>query len=284
MTNCIQYGTGVIGRIRGYFDKKNGEIHIFRLTEHIDRFLKSLRLIGVFCDYTNDELRAITINLIKKNKPKTNIYIGMYGYAGSQNMLPNLAKDKDFKVSIYILGLDKSPREEKGLSAGISSWRRNSDNSIPSRGKLSGGYMGSALAAGEANKQGFDQAIMLGEHGHVAEGPTENIFIVRDKTLITPAKNDDILEGITRRSILELANDIGIKTEERSIDRSELYISDEIFFTGTATQIAWIKKVDGRTIGSGEKGPLTKKLQDLFFKVVYGEEKKYDHWRTTIKI
>jgi branched-chain amino acid aminotransferase len=172
----------------------------------------------------------------------------------------------------------------KGLSLVVSSWQRISDNSIPSRGKVSGGYINSALARKEATDGGYDEAIMLNKYGRAAEGSAENLFIVRNGTLITPDLSEGILEGITRRSILEIAKEMGIPTIERPIERSELYIADEVFLSGTGCQVAWVEQIDKRQIGDGKIGPITEKLREKFFNVVIGEDKKYGHWCTKIKI
>lgn len=166
----------------------------------------------------------------------------------------------------------------------VSSYRRVSDNSIPSRAKISGAYINSALATKEARDLGFDEAIFLTEAGHVAEGSAENLFLVRNGKLVTPAETEEILEGITRRSIIQIAKDLGIEVEIRRVDRTELYVADEMFFGGTGVQVAWIAEVDGRVVGDGKRGPITAKIQDLFFKVVRGEIKRYLDWCTLVKI
>ena len=201
-----------------------------------------------------------------------------FAYAGSTNLSPNLERDAQFDFALYMMPLGEYLSVEKGLSVMVSSWRRISDNAIPPRGKISGSYINSALARKEATERGFDEAILLTQDGHVSEGSAENIFIVRDGILITPSATDDALEGITRRTILQLAKDLGIPTEIRSVDRTELYIADEAFFSGTGVQVAWIAKVDDRTVGDAKRGPVTKQLQDLFFSIVRGEEPRYGAW------
>lgn len=283
MTNALQYGTGVFAGIRAYYNKDKKILSVFRIEDHYQRFLQSLKIIGVNLSYNDKELIRITLELLKKNKPKTDIYIRPFAYAGSTNLSPNLERDKDFDIAIYMLPLGEYLPINKGVSTMVSSWRRISDNAIPSRAKISGSYINSALARKEATERGFDEAILLTEDGHVAEGSAENLFIVRNGILITPPVTDDTLEGITRRSVIQLAQDIKIPTESRTIDRTELYIADEAFLCGTGVQIAWIAKIDGRTIGKGKRGHITKKLQELFFSAVRGNEKKYQSWCTIIK-
>lgn len=283
MTNALQYGTGIFGGIRGYYNKKHNAIYIFRMKDHFRRFLNSLKIIGVEIEYTQEQLEDITIKLLKKNTPTTDTYIRPFAYAGSLNLSPNLERDAIFDMAIYMIPLGNYLPTDKGISVMVSSWRRISDNAIPSRAKLSGAYINSALAKKEAMQHGHDEAIFLTEDGHVAEGSAMNICIVRDGVLITPPRTDDILEGIVRRSVLQIAEDQGIPVEERSIDRSELYIADEAFFSGTGAQIAWIRTIDNRAIGDGSRGKITGILQDLFFRIVRGEEDNYNHWLLQMK-
>lgn len=285
MTNALQYGTAVFGGIRGYYNKRKKFLSIFRMENHYQRLLNALKILGVSIPYSLKELREITIELVKKNKPKTDVYFRPFAYVGSLHLSPNLAKDSVFDLALYMIPLGDYLPINKGLSVMVSSWRRISDNSIPARAKISGAYINSALARKEATDRGYDEAIFLTEEGHVSEGSAENLFIVRDGSLITPPRSDDILEGITRRTIIELTKDLKIPIEERRIDRTELYLAEEAFFAGTGVQIAWIAKIDGREIGSSKRGKITAKLQDLFFEIVRGENKKYSQkWCTKIKI
>ncbi len=283
-TNALQYGTAIFAGIRGYYNKEEGFISIFRIEDHFKRFLQSHQIIGVKLNYTAKELEGITKDLVEKNKPQADTYIRPFGYASSLNLSPNLERDNTFEFTEYMMPLGEYIPVDKGISVMVSSWRRVDDNSIPSRAKISGSYMNSALAKQEANRNGHEEAIFLNQAGHVTEGSAMNIFMVRDGVLVSPPRYDDVLEGITRRTVMELAKDMGIPTEERTIDRSELYIADELFFSGTGAQISWIAKVDHRTIGTGERGLISAKLQDMFFRVVRGQEKKYDHWCTKIKV
>src|SRR3989338_5278788 len=210
MTNALQYGTGVFGGIRGYYNKEKGFLSIFRPDDHFRRFLSSLKIIGVSIDYSHEQLLKITRDLVKKN---------------------NLQSDNVFKYAQYMIPLGDYLPTDKGNSVMVSSWRRVSDNAIPSRAKISGSYINSALAKKEAQQNGYEEAILLNEEGHVAEGSAMNLFMVRDGVLITPSRSDDILEGIPRRSIIQLARDMQIPVEERTIYRSELYVADEMFFS-----------------------------------------------------
>lgn len=282
MTNALQYGTGFFGGIRGYYDAQKGYLSLFRLDDHITRFLSSAKILGVTMEYTHEALKKIILDLVRKNKPKTDCYIRPFGYAGSINLAPNLARDNVFNFSCYMIPLGDYIPTESGISVAVSSWRRISDNMIPPRAKISGTYINSALAKLDAAQKGCVEAILLNEDGLVSEGSAMNLFIVRDNTLITNTVVDNILEGITRRTIIQLAQDLKIPVVERSINRTELYIADEAFFTGTGAQVAWISEIDGRKIGLGKKGSNTAKIQKHFFDVVRGKIKKYDSWCTKI--
>lgn len=284
MTNALQYGTGVFGGIRGYYNKKKGYLSVFRVEDHFKRFLSSLNVVGVGFDYSKEDLVNILKALVNKNKPRADTYFRPFAYAGSTNLSPNLSGDPVFQFALYMIPLGEYLPVDKGLKVGVSSWRRISDNAIPSRAKISGGYINSALARAEAEKHGYNEAIFLTQEGNVAEGSAENLFIVRDGVLVTSAKTDDVLEGITRKTILKIAQDLGIPVEERTIDRSELYVSDEVFFSGTGVQVSWIAEIDDRKVGNGKRGEITAKVQDLFFSIVRGNEKKYNSWCTKLKI
>ncbi len=283
MTNALQYGTGIFSGMRGYYSKDTKTLNIFRIDDHIERFLQSIKILGVSIKYSHEDLKKIITDLVIKNKPETDVYFRPFAYAASLNLAPNLDRDSVFEFALYMIPMGDYLPTDKGLSVGVSAWQRISDNAIPSRAKISGGYINSALAKKDAHLQGFDEAIFLNASGHVAEGSAMNIFLVRRGKLITPAVSEDILEGITRRSIMELAQDNGIEVEERAVDKSELYIADEVFFSGTAAQIAWINKVDGRMIGTGDQGKVSKMIQEVFFNIVRGKEEKYKEWLTPVK-
>lgn len=283
MTNSLQYGTGYFGGIRGYYNKERKILSLFRIDDHFKRFLDSANILGCEFPYTQEQLREITVNLVKKNKPTTDSYVRLYAYVGNSELGPNLA-NVTLDFALYMIPLQEYMPLSKGLSLIVSSWQRVSDNAIPARGKISGAYVNSALARKEATDGGFDEAIMLNKFGRVSEGSVENLFIVRNNTILTPDYSEGILEGMTRRSVIEIAEDMGFKIIERPIERSELYVADEVFLTGTACQIAWIEQIDKRIIGKGEIGPITKKLKETFFKIVRGEEKKYNRWCTKVKV
>jgi branched-chain amino acid aminotransferase len=283
MTNALQYGTAFFGGIRGYYNKEKNFISVFRIDDHYKRFLSSAKILGCEFPYSHEELKKITLELIEKNKPEANIYLRPFGYVGNTELGPNFANVKlDF--SLHMIPLEEYMPLGKGLNLVVSSWQRISDNAIPTRGKISGGYANSALARKEATDGGFDEAILLNSAGHVAEGSAENLFVVRCGKLITPGRSEGILEGITRRSVIKIAKDMGIETVERSIERSELYIADEVFLTGTGCQVAWVEKIDKRIIGNGKIGPITEKLKEKFFNTVQGNDDTYKDWTTRIPV
>jgi branched-chain amino acid aminotransferase len=282
MTNALQYGTGWFGGIRGYIGEDKKSFFIFRLEDHIKRFLASARVLGVKMKYSASELKDIIIDLTKKNKPTSDTYYRPFAYLGSLALAPNLAHEEFFEFALYMIPLGDYIATDKGNSVGVSSWRRISDNSIPSRAKISGGYINSALAKKEAHDRGFVEAIVLTDDGHVSEGSAMNVFIVRNGVLITSPKYQDILEGITRDTILQLASTMGIPALERPIDRTELYVCDEAFFSGTGAQVAWIDSIDGRSIADGKEGPITRALREAFFSIVRGKDKRYDTWLTKV--
>lgn len=283
MTNALQYGTAFFGGIRGYYNKEKKFVSFFRVDDHYKRFLSSARILGCEFPYSHAELKKITLDLIAKNKPATNVYLRPFGYVGNTELGPNFANTKlDF--TLYMIPLEEYMPLGKGLSLVVSSWQRISDNAIPTRAKISGGYANSALARKEASDGGFDEAILLNSKGYVSEGSAENLFIVRDSKLITPGLSEGVLEGITRRSVMQIAKDIGIQIIERSVERSELYVADEVFLTGTGCQVAWVEQIDKRIIGNGKIGPLTEKLKEKFFNTVRGDDDQYKEWTTRITV
>lgn len=283
MTNALQYGTGFFGGIRAYLSEDKKTAYVFRLDDHYERFLNSAKLIDVQLPYSKDEFKQITIDLIKKNKPNTDAYLRPFAYVGNTNLGPNLA-NTTMDFALYMIPLNEYMPVSAGLSLVVSKWRRISSNAIPTRAKISGGYINSALARKEATDGGYHEAIMLRENGRISEGSAENLFIVKGGTVITPAIDEDILEGIVRRSILEMCQDIGIPTTQRPIEKDELFHADEVFLTGTGCQVAWVEKIDNQTIGTGKIGPITKQLQEKFFDMVRANTSDYTKWTTAIKI
>ncbi len=282
MTNGFQYGTGYFGGIRGYYNKNTKHISLFRIDDHIKRFFNSANILGCMLHYTEEQLREIILQLVKKNKPQTDCYLRLYAYVGNTELGPNFA-NVTLDVGIYMIPLQEYMPLGKGLSLIVSSWQRISDNAISTLAKASGGYINSALARKEATDGGFDEAIMLNKFGNVSEGSAENLFIISEGKMITPGFSEGVLGGITRKSVITIAKDIGIETIEQPITRSELYVADEVFLTGTACQVAWVEQIDKRKIGDGKIGPITSQLKEKFFKIVKGDDTEYTQWCTKIK-
>ncbi|HLU37290.1 MAG TPA: branched-chain amino acid transaminase [Thermomicrobiales bacterium] len=282
-THALQYGTGAFGGIRGYISEDGKTINIVRLKEHTARLLRSAKLLRMDLPFTPDSLAEVVVELTKKNAPTTDTYFRPFVYKSTVSLSPKL-QGLDDELAIYMLPMGDYLDTTRGQTAIVSSWTRSADNMIPSRGKFTGSYIGSAFAKDQAMAYGCDDAIMLNADGKVAEGSAANLFIVRDGTLITPPVTSDILEGITRRTIIELAGELGIPVEQRGIDRTELYIADEAFFCGTGVQVAWIEQIDGRTIGNGTQGAVAKQLYDTLFAIFRGKTSDHSDWITPVEI
>jgi branched-chain amino acid aminotransferase len=282
-THALQYGTGAFGGIRGYLDVSEESINIFRLPDHTRRLMNSGRILRAELDLDADGVGGVIQELVSRNNPKSNIYIRPLIYKASIALTPRLNGMRD-SLAIYMISFGDYFQMDTPLKVMVSSWVRINDNTIPSRGKITGGYINSSLAKDQAEEAGYDDALMLNTNGKVAEGSGANLFIVRNGTLVTSPITSDILEGITRRSVLMFARDAGIPVEEREIDRSELYVADEMFFCGTGAQVAVIGNVDGRPVGAGERGPITERIQKIFFDCVKGADRTYEHLLTKVPV
>ncbi len=282
MTHAFLYGTATFEGIRGNWSDDQGQLYLFRLRDHFQRLRKSCRILRIDLPYSEDELCDLTVKLVGMCGYREDVYIRPIAYKSSEVIGVRMHDiEDDFLMFVAPFGpyLDI----EKGIRCMTSSWRRVPDMGIPARAKVNGLYVNSALAKTEAQENGFDEAIMLNDDGHVSEGSGENIFIVEDGRLITPPVSDNILVGITRDTAIQLARDeLGSETVERPIDRSELYVADECFMTGTAAHVSAIVEVDRRPIGDGRVGPITAELQRWYFNTLRGRTEKYDHWLTPV--
>ena len=280
--NTFQYGTGVFEGIRAYWNPHERQLYIFRLVEHYLRMLRNCRVLKLNIGKDEKELSEITVELLRKNHPETDTYIRPIAYVDSDGLGPKFV-GYPTGFAMYTLPLGDYIDVSSGIKVGFSSWRRINDNTIPARCKVTGGYINSALAKTEALDHGYDEAIFLTENGFISEGSAENIFLVRGGKLITPALSEDILEGIKRETVIELAREeLGIETVERPIGRTELYVADEAFLCGTGAQVSPMIEVDKRPLGNGRIGPITAKIQALYFDVVKGKQKKYLRWLTPV--
>jgi branched-chain amino acid aminotransferase len=277
LTHGLNYGTGVFEGIRGYYEPKAGEMFLNRALEHYERWKQNCGILRIELPGSPHHFCDITAELCRRNDFHTNIYIRPLAYKASARI--GVAADDNDACVIIAIPFGNYFENQRGLKAGVVSWRRIDDTMIPGRAKICGSYVNSVLAGDEARRNGHDEAIFLNQDGHVAEGATCNIFMVRKGKLITPPVTDNILEGITRASLIELAHrEMGIEVVQRSIDRTELYLAEEIFFTGTAVEVAPIVSVDHRQVGSGDMGPITSELRTLYGDAVRGRMPKYHHW------
>ncbi|MGL5033366.1 MAG: branched-chain amino acid transaminase [Microcystaceae cyanobacterium] len=278
-THAIHYGTAAFGGLRGIPDPQNPQqILLFRLDHHCRRLSESARFLHH--EIEADKIHQIIVDFVQKNRPQESFYIRPLIYSSGLGIAPRLHKiDKDFLVYGLKMG---DYLAADGVTCRISSWHRQEDRSFPLRGKISGGYITSALAKTEAVESGFDEAILMNAQGKVCEATGMNIFIVRHGKLLTPGFDQDILEGITRDSILQIAKDLGITTVERSIDKSELLLADEVFLSGTAAKITPVKRIENFTLPS--ERPITLKLKEVLTAITENREPKYQDWVFKIPI
>ena len=275
-THALQYGTGCFEGIRAYWNEERQNLYLLKAAEHYQRFQDSCRMIRISCPHPVADLIDTTRALLRTGGFRQDVYIRPVAFKASRVIKLTLRDLRD-DVAIYAVPMGNYI-DVGGLRAMVSAWTRVSDNAIPARSKLTGSYVNMALASDDAHEKGYDEAILLGDDGHVSEGAGSNLFMVRRGTLITPPVTADILEGITRSAVMELAEENGIPVAERPIDRTELYVADELFLTGTGAQIAPITEIDGRMVGPGRPGPLVSRLQDAFFRAVRGDDPAHWDW------
>jgi branched-chain amino acid aminotransferase len=281
MTHAISYGTGCFEGIRGYYNPTADEVYVFRAREHYERLHRSCRILSMTLPYSVDELIEITSELVRRNGFHENCYIRPFAFKADEIIGVKL-NDLIDKFVIYTVPMGDYV-STAGLRCGVSSWRRVDDNAIPARAKISGAYVNSAFAKTEALTNGYDEAIMLTSEGHVSEGSAENIFLMVNNELVTPPPTENILVGITRDSVIQVARrELDRITRERVVDRTELYTADEIFLTGTGAQIAPVVEVDHRPVGTGKIGPVASEIQRVYAEVVRGMRAEYMDWLTPV--
>ena len=277
LTHALHYGTGVFEGIRAHWDEAQQELFLLRPLEHYQRWKQNCGILRIAVPLSAEELCAITLELLRRNNLQTNVYVRPLAYKSAERV--GVSPDDEDAFAIVALPFGEYLHNDLGLHAGVSSWRRIDDNAIPARAKICGAYVNSALASDEARRCGFDEAIFLNESGHVTEGATCNIFMMRKGRLITPSVTENVLEGITRDTVMELAHrELGLEVVERPIDRSELYICDELFFTGTAVGVMPITRVDHRPVKSGLIGAVTQQIRQLYFDATRGHLERYRMW------
>ena len=281
MTHAFMYGTATFEGIRAYWNAEQGRLYGLFIREHVERIRKSARILLMDPVPTVDELVSIVTETVRRNDFHEDAYVRPSFYKSTRAIGVKL---HHLEHELYVLAVPFGNYIdiEKGVRLQTSTWRRNADEALPARGKIVGGYVNMAFQKSEAELNGYDEALVLTPDGHASEASAANLFVVRDGTLITPPVSDDILEGVTRKAMLELARDAGIPVEIRSIDRSELYICDEVFLCGTGVQVSPVVEVDHRPVGSGQIGPIARLISERYFAAVRGNLPEYRHWLTPI--
>lgn len=278
LTHALNYGTAAFGGIRGYWNDEEEQLFVFRPLDHFRRLLNSGRLLAAEFPLEVEELRDITLELLRTEGLKEDCYIRPLLYKADEIIGVKL-HDLTDELSMVAVPFRKYVEHDEGAHVTFSSWRRVDDNAIPARGKISGAYINTAFIKTDALRAGYDEALVLTNEGHLAEGSAENVFMLRDGVLITPPVTENILEGITRRTIIELARaELGLEVLERPIDRTEVYLCDEFFMVGTAAQVTAVTKVDQRAIGEGVMGPVTTQLRKIYDDLVRGKLPAYARW------
>lgn len=281
MTNFMHYGTGVFEGVRGSWNKEKKQVFIFRLREHYERMLNGCKALKIELPYSIEDFVKLTVELVQKSGLKESQYIRPLAYKSTEAIGVRL---HNLKNDFLMFNLPWTRYLETDIAkVGVSSWRRPGNNFAIPNAKFTGQYINGAFTKTEAIENGFDEAIVLNEWGRVAEGSGENIFLVINGKLITPSPSESILIGITRNSVIEIAQkELGLDVIERPVERGELYTCDEAFFTGTAANVAAIGEIDHRKVGKGEIGPVTKKLSDVYSDIILGNNPKYMHWCTPV--
>jgi branched-chain amino acid aminotransferase len=281
-THALNYGTAVFGGIRAYWNEIRQQLFVFRPLDHYTRFLNSCRVMCIEVAQNPRSLTDLTLELLRRDQYRQDIYIRPLAYKAEEGIGVRLHDLKE-DLTIFAMPFGQYVKNDTNAHVTISSWRRIDDNVIPARGKISGAYASSALIKTDAARAGFDEALALTQDGHLTEGSAMNIFMLRDGLLITPPVTDNILEGITRRTVIELAQkEMGLTVVERQIDRSEVYICEELFLTGTAAQVTAVTRVDFRPVGAGVMGAVAGELRRLFFEAVHRELPGYSHWNVPV--
>lgn len=278
-THAIHYGTSVFEGIRAYWNDQN--LFVFRLEEHIKRFRRSGQFYNISLNFSNKEIFDAILEICKKNRLKKSCYIRPFYFVGEYGINLHVTEKAPTIVAIFTFPFGDL-FNKNGISAGISSWRKFSDLSTPPQAKMGGNYLNSIIATQEAKRNGFDEAILLDLEGNVSEAPGENIFIIRDGKIFTPPLNSSALDGITRDAIIKIGKDHEMQVSENEITRSELMMADEVFLTGTAAEITPIISIDGKKIGNGKPGNITKKMMEEYEEIVMNRNEVYRHWLTPV--
>ena len=284
LTHGLNYGTAVFGGMRAYWNEAGEQLYVYRPRDHFRRFLDSTKIMRMVFDHTPESLTRLTIEVLRAENYRCDVYIRPLAFK-SDEIIGVKLHDLHDELSIVAFPYERYLANETDAHVTISSWRRVDDNMIPARGKISGAYASSALIKTDAVLAGFDEALVLTQEGHLSEGSAMNVFMVKADTVITPPITENILEGITRRTAIELVREeLGRPVVERPIDRTEVYLCDEFFITGTAAQITAVTRIDHRPVGTGAMGPITTRLRELYQDVVRGRHPRYRGWNTPVYI
>jgi branched-chain amino acid aminotransferase len=279
MTHAIHYGTSVFEGLRGYWNSSN--LYIFRLEDHIKRFRRSGKVYSIALRFTDKQIADAIVNLCKKNNVKESCYIRPFYFVGRYGINLHVTEKTPTHAGIVMFPFGEL-FNKNGIRVGISSWRRIHDVSTPPLAKMGGNYLNSILATQECKRNGYDEAVLLDQLGNISEAPGENIFLIRNEKLLTPPPSSSALEGITKDSVNKIAKDLGYETVEREIPRTEIYFADEVFLTGTAAEVTPIISVDGKKVGIGKVGNITRQIQKTYSEIAMGRNKKYSHWITPV--
>ncbi len=278
LTHALNYGTAVFGGLRAYWNEDEKQLFVFRPRDHFRRFLQSASLLCMNLRTSGDDLVKGLIELIRTEGHEEDLYIRPLAFY-SDEIIGVRLHDLTAEVSIVALPFGTYNKNEESMHVTISSWRRVDDNTIPARGKIAGAYVNSAFIKTDAVRAGFDEAIVLNADGHISEGSAANFVMLRNGVFATPPITANVLEGITRRTVIQLIRDeLKMEVQEREIDRTEIYLADEAFYCGTGAQISAITEVDHRPVGTGKLGDATARLRKLYFDIVRGKVPKYREW------
>jgi branched-chain amino acid aminotransferase len=278
LTHALNYGTAVFGGLRGYWNDDEKQLFVFRPVDHFRRFLQSGKLLCMEIPYSAEDLVASLTELMRKENYQEDCYIRPLAYF-SDEIIGVRLHDVTTSISIVAIPFGRYVANEECMHVTFSSWRRVDDNVIPARGKIAGAYVNSAFSKTDALRSGFDEVLVLNQDGHISEGSAANFFLMRNGVWATPPITDNVLEGITRRTIMQIMHDeFGWEVVERRIDRTEIYIADEAFLCGTGVQISAIARVDHRNVGTGQLGQSTARLRDIYSDIVHGRVAKYRGW------
>jgi len=278
-THAIHYGTSIFEGIRGYWNTKN--LYIFRLGDHVKRFRNSGKFYNITFNFSDKQIENTVLNLCRKNKIKESCYIRPFYFVGQYGINLHVTKKAPTHVAMFSFPFGDL-FNKNGITATISKWRKFSDLSTPTQAKMGGNYLNSVLATQDAKQKGFDEAILLDQSGNVSEAPGENIFLIKNKMLITPSLRSSALDGITRKTIITLAKDMKLRTVIRKVTKKELKTADEIFLSGTAAEITPVIKIDKKKIGNGKIGNTTMLFMETYSDIVMNRNKKYSQWLTPV--